>query len=218
MIENSPNLRIEICGGIASGKTSLATLLGQHGFQSQLENFASNPFFSDFYSNPSSYAFETEITFLLQHFSSIRASRQGRSILACDFSLALDLAYSQVTLSAEDQAVFSVVLAASIKKVGIPDLLIKLKCSADEELHRIRRRARKQEQAIDRRYLEQIELRLDRIVGSEPFSYASLLVIDSERTDFVGDSKDISQVLDEIQTRLDHLRRLRLDAARDTVG
>lgn len=202
MIRNSLNPRVEICGGIASGKTSLAMLLSKRGFQAGLENFSSNPFFSDFYADPSGYAFETEITFLLQHFSAIRTTPHQNKIRAFDFSLALDLAYAQVTLSAEDQAVFNVVHRASVKKLGTPDLLVRLRCDIDEELSRIRKRGREQEQGVKLSYLEQIESALDRAIASEPFSQTPILEIDSRRINFVTDSVGIALVCQEIKERL----------------
>lgn len=202
MIRNSLKPRVEICGGIASGKTSLAILLSKCGFHTGLENFSSNPFFSDFYADPSAYAFETEITFLLQHFSAIRTMVGKDEINAFDFSLALDLAYAQVTLSAADQAVFDVVHRASVEKLGTPDLLVRLRCDVDEELSRIRRRGREQELGVKRTYLEQIESALDRVINSEPFSLTPILEIDSRRINFVADPAGIAQVLQKIKDRL----------------
>jgi deoxyadenosine/deoxycytidine kinase len=57
--------RIEIAGGIASGKTTLARLLRKVGLQAIHEQFRKNPFFTAFYEDPGYTAFETEITFLL---------------------------------------------------------------------------------------------------------------------------------------------------------
>lgn len=202
MIRSSPKPRVEVCGGIASGKTSLAILLSNRGFQAGLENFSSNPFFSDFYADPSGFAFETEITFLLQHFSAIRTKPHKSKIRAFDFSLALDLAYAQVTLSAEDQAVFNVVHQASVKKLGAPELLVRLRCDVDEELSRIRKRGREQERGVKRSYLEQIEFALDHVIASEPFSQTPILEIDSRRINFVTDPVGIAQVCREIKERL----------------
>lgn len=205
MIQNSPWPRIEICGGIASGKTSLASLLSKIGLQTILENFSSNPFFSDFYSDPRGFAFETEITFLLQHFSSVRTKRSEGIVSVFDFSLALDLAYAHVTLSSEDQGVFGVVLRASVKKIGTPDLLIRLRCESEEKLRRIKNRGRAQEQGIDRDYLEKIELALDGTIFSVPFLNTPVLEIDSQHINFVSDSSGIFQVCREIQERLETL-------------
>ena len=122
-----------------------------------------------------------------------------------DFSLALDLAYAQVTLSPEDQAVFSAVHRASVKKLGTPDLLVRLRCDIDEELSRIRMRGREQEQAVNHNYLQQIESALDRVITSEPFSRTPILEIDSRRINFVTDPVGIAEVCQEIKERLEAL-------------
>lgn len=70
-------MRIEICGGIASGKTTLAKLLEENGIGKAIyENFEKNPFWEAFYKNPSKYAFETEIAFTLQHYHEIKKKQQ----------------------------------------------------------------------------------------------------------------------------------------------
>src|SRR3954447_11075813 len=101
----SPNLlsttstRVEICGGIASGKTTLANLLGSSERMVVREDFSSNPFWRAFYDDPNNTAFETEITFLLQHYHQIKVATNLEKSFACDFSLLLDYAYAHVTLN-----------------------------------------------------------------------------------------------------------------------
>ena len=57
-------MRIEICGGIASGKTSLANSLKKYGFYAVHEQLGNITFLDEFYSNPELFKFETEISFL----------------------------------------------------------------------------------------------------------------------------------------------------------
>ncbi len=91
--------RIEVCGGIASGKTTLANLLHKLDIPSTLENFAANPFMQQFYADPIKTAFETEITFLLQHYHQTKIAANLNKRFVCDFSFLLDLAYARVTLN-----------------------------------------------------------------------------------------------------------------------
>jgi deoxyadenosine/deoxycytidine kinase len=87
-------LHIEVCGGIASGKTTFAGLMTRIGLKPVFEEFRTNPFWQAFYFDPAKYAFETEITFMLQHYHQIKKDQliMGKSI-CCDFSFFLD-AYS----------------------------------------------------------------------------------------------------------------------------
>src|SRR5207302_1694437 len=79
-------IRIEICGGIASGKTTFASLFEQQA-KIIYEDFQAVPFWQDFYAAPAEHAFETELSFLLQHYHQVkRAQSKGQSLVVCDFS------------------------------------------------------------------------------------------------------------------------------------
>lgn len=80
--------RIEICGNIASGKTTFATLSQAYGYNAILEDFKKIPYLEDFYFSPSEFAFETEISFTLQHYYQIKKASSNTFIT--DFSLIND--------------------------------------------------------------------------------------------------------------------------------
>ncbi|MQA65490.1 MAG: AAA family ATPase [Alphaproteobacteria bacterium] len=152
-------MRIEICGGIASGKTTLARCLDDAGFAAYFENFQSNPFWKLFYENPGRYAFETEITFFLQHYSQFRDAQDANADhVVCDSSLLQDVAYANVNLAGPCLAAFTAVANAAQGLLGPPALVVHLTCSAEEELRRIRARARDEERGIQTSYLGTIRL------------------------------------------------------------
>jgi deoxyadenosine/deoxycytidine kinase len=78
--------RIEICGGIAAGKTTLCQNLQRSLGRAEFEDFTKNPFWARFYEEPDSYAFETEMTFLLLHYSQIKTAIPVPSTVAFDYS------------------------------------------------------------------------------------------------------------------------------------
>src|SRR4051812_12409825 len=84
--------RIEICGGIGVGKTTLAARLAAHLPQSELicENFRANPLWAAYYEAPSKFVREKNISFLAQHFAEIKHGAARTLIL--DFSTFQDLA------------------------------------------------------------------------------------------------------------------------------
>src|SRR5258708_2157114 len=198
--------RIEVCGGIASGKTSFVVLLSKLRITTGLENFSNNPFLVDFYDDSPEFAFETEITFVLQHYNTIKKHAKLRTLAAFDFSLALDLAYAGITLRKDDRETFDIVYQAVAKKIGLPLLIVRLRCSPDEELLRIRRRARQVERRIGREYLQHLDTALDRVLASTSFSNTAALEIDSQRTDFVTNPAAIVEVCQKIKPPLDALR------------
>ena len=60
---------VVIEGTIGVGKTSLAEILSEKlDARLILEEFEQNPFLEDFYNDPKSYAFQTQIFFLLSRY------------------------------------------------------------------------------------------------------------------------------------------------------
>ncbi len=195
-----PYRHIEICGGIAAGKTTLAQLVTRSNISAVLEDFQSNPFWRPFYADPAGTAFETEVSFLLQHYHAIKAAKKlGRSF-ACDFSLYLDSAYAQVTLDGGKRNAFLAVLKEIRNELPAPDLLIQLRCDPETELDRIRRRARAVEAAITVTYLSRLNEALDTVLTDH--DPKSVLIIDSAAKNFAENDNDKRSVLDEISTRL----------------
>lgn len=90
-------IRIEICGGIATGKTSLAGRLMQHGsFRLVWEKYREVPFWEKFYAAPAKFALEKNISFLLFHSDAIREAMKSDSRdIVCDFAMFQDLAYAE---------------------------------------------------------------------------------------------------------------------------
>lgn len=165
------------------------------------ESFHDNPFWSSFYESPHEYAFETEVTFLLQHYSEIKAHAHQPKLLVCDFSLVLDRAYADVNLSGGRLAAFDAVYEQVVRELAVPLLLVHLRCGPNEELARIRSRARIEEAALQLDYLNALNVAVERRVKDMGHE-VSVLEIDSEINDFAQDSKTIARVVDLIRKAL----------------
>lgn len=173
--------RIEICGNIASGKTTLVTTLSRVGFNPVNEDFKQNPFLEKFYQNPQLYSFETEITFILQHYHQIKNSQNIKTI--CDFSLTLDKSYADVTLKERKLAIF-LDLASEIEfEIDNPAKIIYLHCPIDELLLRIQRRKRHFESNITAEYLTLISAAIEKRIA-EISCHVEVITIDSSKHDF----------------------------------
>lgn len=184
---------VEICGGIASGKTTLATQLAKAGFVGIFEQFQNNPFWQAFYQNPEETAFETEITFLLQHYHQIKSAYPLGKPFACDFSRWQDKAYTTITLSKTEQSVFNVVFQEINNRIVAPELIVFLECSAEIEFQRIKTRGRETEANITLDYLAllngAIRTELDTLRSRIP-----ILEIDSGLIDFTGGDGELATV------------------------
>jgi deoxyadenosine/deoxycytidine kinase len=165
-----------------------------------LEDFQTNPFWQAFYADPAGTAFETEITFLLQHYHAIKLARRSQCDFVCDFSLVLDLAYAHATLSEGRREVFQRVLQEIRVEIPPPDLLIHLICEPDVELARIRRRGREVENAIAVDYLAELNRALQAQVQASGIK--NVLVIDSAAQNFADDEAVRAAVSAEVAERV----------------
>ncbi|WP_161595216.1 deoxynucleoside kinase [Mariprofundus erugo] len=193
--------RIEVCGGIASGKTTLAGLFSDDVYLPVYENFQANPFWQAFYQNPDKFAFETEITFLLQHYHQITAAQSDNKVIVTDYSFVLDRAYVDVTLNEGAKDAFLSVYGEVMRRLGPPALLVYLNCSPEIELGRVRDRGRGVESGITVEYL----VAMNRAISDHmerASSEVRVLIIDSEYRDFAHDKLVQQSVLAEINQAL----------------
>jgi deoxyadenosine/deoxycytidine kinase len=162
-----------------------------------LEVFTANPFWEAFYDNPAENAFETEVTFLMQHYHQIKVASSAGLAFVADFSLSLDLAYSRTTLSRRQREVFAVAHKETARQLGPPDLLVYLRCSPQEELRRIRLRGRAAESTISLKYLSRLSRELEDLLAGGPRK-SRVLVIDSSTRNFAADRQERKSVVAEV--------------------
>ncbi len=159
-------MRIEFCGGIGCGKTTLAQrLAGALSFQLIRENYNDVPYWKDFCRDYVTYEFEKNVGFLLAYGNLLRSARSGDRIF--DFSFAQALAF--VTISNDRKAEYPLrtIVDHLLDREGRPDIIIRVTCEGTEQIKRIKCRGRDTEKGIDVAYLEKLDAGLDKVV--EPF-------------------------------------------------
>lgn len=160
-------MRIEICGGIATGKTTLAKQLSCLGLTAVFEDFSSIAFLSDFYKTPDLYAYETEIAFLLQHVFQIKKSVILNDQIVCDYSMEQDFAYAMNNLPPHEMESFKQIYRISKSKLEPTTLIICLQANPITLKERIKNRGHTNEKDISIDYLcstcSQVENRLKNI-------------------------------------------------------
>ena len=197
--------RIEICGGIASGKTTLASLISSVSIPPIFEEFKSNPFWKEFFSNPSKFAFETEISFMLQHYHEIKRNLMAGNVIVCDYSFFLDVAYAEVGLKGRQLDAFSAVYEEIKRELAFPALLIHLQCDARTELERIRKRARREEKPITLEFLDSLNKAVERQTESVR-GRVNILTIDSAAKNFAEDEAIKKEMAELFSKSLSMLR------------
>ncbi|MDE0224505.1 MAG: deoxynucleoside kinase [Gammaproteobacteria bacterium] len=189
--------RVEIAGCIASGKTTLVRALeGQ--FRAVYENHRVNPFWKSFYRDPSAYTFETEITFLLQHYHFAKlGALDSRKPVVLDHSFELDLAYARVGLEGSRRRLFESIYGEIQDEVGFPRAIVIINCTVEVLARRIQERGRSFEVGVPLEFLSnlqcELERRIDELQGS-----VKIIRVDSEHTDFRREGDELSRLVSMI--------------------
>ena len=178
---------VEITGCIASGKTTLTRVFVSPLVEIIYEDHKINPFWEAFYTDPSTCAFETEITFLLQHYHFAKlAAARTEGIILLDHSFELDMAYAELGLKNARKKIFTSIYREIRNEIGLPRALVFVTCSAEEALRRIRLRGRPFEQNVTVEFLAGLQRELERRIATLADS-VPVVTIDSETTDFRED-------------------------------
>jgi deoxyadenosine/deoxycytidine kinase len=192
---------IAIEGPIGVGKTSLATLLAKElKARLILEKPEENPFLPQFYRDRKSYAFQTQVFFLLSRFQQQKEIAQldlFNQVTLTDYLFAKDRIFASLNLSNDELALYEQLYDLLRDQIPTPDLVVFLQAKAEVLLHRIKTRNVPYEKEIDLNYLQELV---------EAYNYyffhydrSPLLVIDTSEIDFVNRKEDFTQLVREIE-------------------
>ena len=197
---------IAIEGVIGVGKTSLARLL-QPSFNANLllEVFEENPFLSNFYTDRSRYAFQTQMFFLLsryhQQWRSVPKMLSGRLPLISDYTFDKDALFARINLSGDELDMYYNLHEALAEKIPLADLVVYLRADTDTLMNRIVLRDRPYERSMEREYIHALNTAYDDYFLHNERRHA-VLVIDSNGLDFVHNPHDLQSIDDRIRQSL----------------
>lgn len=179
--------RIEIAGGIASGKSTLCAALKQRGVLIIPENLDENPFLKRAYKNPSSRGFDVQMAFLLSKASAIETLSATVPLAVCDYAMVTEYAYTDMHLQKADKIAWDLCRQAiDLKRaqIGDPDILLHLDCTEAVQLQRIRTRGRDFEQGMKAEYLEDLNHKIRQAVTEKPGASCQKIVLQSDAINF----------------------------------
>lgn len=188
-------------GCIGAGKTTLATLLSER-LQSTilLENFEKHPFLDDFYSDIPTYAYETEIGFLLMHYHQIKKiflSNVNTDVIS-DFYIGKDLLFAESNIVHEKElSIFKDLYEYLSSQLLKPNLIIYLKASNDLLLKRIKNRGRENEKNVDLDYISKLNAEYNNNY-SKDIDGIKVLTIDMDKVDFLKDISALDELIEKI--------------------
>ena len=192
---------IAIEGPIGVGKTSLAKLLSKRlSAKLILEKFEENPFLSEFYDDPTRFAFQTQLFFLLQRYQQQQDIRQVdmfHNLLISDYMFIKDRLFASLNLDDKEMNLYDSIANMMERNVINPDLIIYLQADTATLMKNIDKRGRNFESNISNEYINE----LNEIYTEYFFRYndTPLVIINTNNIDFVHNPDDLDQVIQYIK-------------------
>lgn len=191
-------------GLIGVGKTTLCRLLeAERGAELVLEPHEDNPFLEPFYREPQRYALPVQMYFLLTRFrqqDQVRQLSLFNDWVVADYLFEKDRLFAEKTLHADELELYDRIATSLGARVPVPDLVVALHAPVPVLLERIRQRGIKGEDRIDRRYLEDLSRRYDRLWAR--WDRCPVLHVDTADLEYHRDASARAAVLARIDAAL----------------
>ena len=194
---------IAVEGAIGAGKTSLVLQLSKlYHARSILEVVEENPFLARFYEDIRDYAFRTQLFFLLSRYDQqVKAAQQElfHQLSFSDYMFAKDRIFANLNLSGNELKMYEHLYQIMEKDVPHPDLVIYLKASTEVLMKRIMLRDRPFERKISYQYMEKLNHAYEDFFDrKENLKNVKLVLIDTDKLDFVGNPRDLEYICQKI--------------------
>ena len=187
-------------GPIGAGKTSLARVLAQHaGGEELFERPEDNPFLERFYGDMPRFALATQLTFLLQRADQLAGIGQFdmfRKLTVADFLLDKDPLFARLNLTDAEYGLYEKVYSHLKPQTPTPDLVVYLQAPVETLNERVHRRGVNFERKISAQYLSRLADAYSRYFYA--YEAAPLLIVNSERLNFVDDESHVKLLLSRI--------------------
>jgi deoxyadenosine/deoxycytidine kinase len=191
---------IAIEGVIGVGKTTLAKKLSDRlNAKLILENFEDNPFLEKFYNDPVSYAFHTQMYFLMSRYKQLQEIKQidlFHEFYVADYIFEKDKIFAYLNLQDDELKLYEKIVSLIEKTIVVPDIIIYLQSSVERLMQNIKHRARDIEREIREDYIKDL---------NEGYNYfffrykaTKVLIVNSSEIDFVNNERDFDDLIGEI--------------------
>jgi deoxyguanosine kinase len=191
---------IVVEGPIGVGKTSLAKRLAERLDSALLlERPELNPFLPRFYQDMERFALPTQLFFLFQRIQQLRELAQldlFKRLTVSDFLIEKDPLFARLTLSGDELHLYHQIYDSLRPQAPKPDLVIYLQAQPATLWDRVRRRGTEFERPITPEYLALLADSYSRFF----YHYAGpVLIVNSERLNFVREDEDLDLLIDRVQ-------------------
>jgi deoxyadenosine/deoxycytidine kinase len=191
---------IAIEGAIGAGKTTLANMLAEE-YQARLvlEIDEENPFISKFYEDRETFAFQTQVFFLLNRYNQCRELLQRdlfSSVVITDYLFQRDRIFAGLNLEGHELHLYEQLFNLIKIKIPKPDLVIFLQAETPALNARVEKRGRRFERNMEYQYLEEV----NRAFNNYFFYYSEtpLLVVNTNEIDLAGEKYNLKELINKI--------------------
>ncbi len=191
---------IAIEGVIGAGKTSLAQKLASKLNAKMIpEEFENNPFLENFYFDRKTYAFQTQMFFLVNRYKAQQKLNQEElftDFIVSDYIFEKDKIFAYLNLMGEELKLYETIYPFLEREIRKPDLVVFLQSSVDRLMHNIKKRSRRIERHITRPYIEELSEAYNNFFFK--YSNTPLLIVNSSEIDFIKNQRDFEELYKQI--------------------
>jgi deoxyadenosine/deoxycytidine kinase len=201
---------VAVAGNIGAGKTSLVELLSKHySWEAHFEDVIDNPYLDDFYNHMERWSFNLQVYFLNSRFRQLKNFKasnkdfiQDRTIYEDSRIFAPNL-HAMGLMNQRDFNNYQSLFGLMESMVEAPDMLIYLRSSIPNLVHKIHKRGREYENSISIEYLSRLNERYEAWIST--YDKGKLLIVDVDQYDFVEKKDDLGRIIEKIDAELNGL-------------
>ena len=206
-MKSNTGLFIAVAGNIGAGKSSLTRLLAeQFQWVPYFESVDDNPYLKDFYADMKRWSFHLQMYFLANRFKNHKLMVESGESVIQDRSIYEDAEifarnlFEMGNMEERDYTNYVSLFHVMMEYLKPPDLMVYLRTSVDTLVKQISRRGRSFEQGIQRGYLELLNRHYEDWIAR--YTVGPLLIIESDKLDFVNKKEDLRLISDRIAGKL----------------
>ncbi len=198
---------IAIAGNIGSGKSSLLDFLtNSYDVSPFYEPNDQNPYLPDFYKDMKRWAFQSQLFFLSNKFRIHQEADRTAGVVIQDRTIFEDAEIFATALHQmrkidnRDWQTYWSFYQTILEAIQPPDLMIYLRCPMRTLRRRISLRGREMERNIPLSYLKRLESLYENWIAE--YSLSDVLVLESDKLNFVDDLVDRLDVRERVEALL----------------
>jgi deoxyadenosine/deoxycytidine kinase len=203
---------IAIAGNIGAGKSSLLEFLtSTYDVVPFYEPNDANPYLADFYGDMKRWAFQSQLFFLSNKFRIHQQADRTPGVVIQDRTIFEDAEifatalHQMKKIDKRDWQTYWAFYQGILQAIQPPDLMIYLRCPIRTLRKRIRLRGRTMEQDIPLSYLKRLERLYEAWIAT--YDMGEVLVLNTDRLDYIGDLVDRQDVRERIENLLPKMRK-----------